>query len=85
MAVKIERALLKLQDVVKAHRKALVDVEPVDEGGQAVLNAVDTLLEIQELKLEESVRRLIAARKQREDDAYLARMEPAPPSRYRKH
>lgn len=74
--MEIEKALLKLQDVVKSHRKALVDVEPVDAGGQAVLNAVDTLLEIQELKLEESVRRLIASRKQNADDAYLASMEP---------
>lgn len=80
----IERALRKLQDVVKCHRKALVDVEPTDAGSQTVLNAVDTLLEIQELKLEAQVQKLIEVRKQTADDTYLARMEPRQPRRPRR-
>lgn len=81
----IEKALVKLQDVVKCHRKALVDVEPTDAGSQAVLAAVDTLLEIQELRLEQSIRRLLDARAAAADNELLRSFEPNGRRRYRKH
>lgn len=78
-------ALRKLAATVKAHRKALVDVEPIDAGGQSVLNAIDTLLEIQEANLDSKLERLIQAHQQTTNDRYLATLEPRPRPRYRAH
>lgn len=60
-------ALLQLRDVMREHRRTLAgpafDIE-------ALIRAVDTLLEVQEMRLEEMVKRLIRARQR---DARLQR------------
>ena len=77
-----EHALAQLAEVVKAHRKKLTDVGGQTPADRVVLEALDTLLEIQELKLEAQVQRLIEARRAPEDDdAFLASLEPRPPRR----
>lgn len=83
----IERQIRVLVDQVKAHRKALVDVEPVDAGGQTVLNALDTLLEIQEHELGAHLKKLIATRRRAADAEVMATLEERHPGRkrYRKH
>jgi hypothetical protein len=73
--VAVVHALRKLAATVKAHRKSLGDVEPVDAGGQEVLNAIDTLLEIQEMNLDAKIAQLVQAQQQTTDDRYLAKLE----------
>lgn len=85
----LQHTLAALVDQVKAHRKKLVDIEGQGAADQVVLDAVNTLLEIQERRLERTLDRLVKSIQARSADqadrAFLQSMEPRGPRRHRKH